>query len=244
MRMARSDLPQEWKEWVAHNVARGCSIDDIFNTLVREGFAPQAAERELNLRRVALKRFPSDKIELYTAEQFLLPAQCEELVDIIKSRLRPSTISHDGSADASFRTSRTCDLVGAEQAVRALDEKICGAMGIDAKLAETSQGQYYEITQEFKAHTDYFEPYELERHSTPTLGQRTWTFMIYLNDVEAGGETAFVNVGLVIAPKQGRAVLWNNLRPDGSGNYDTLHHGTPVRAGYKAIITKWFRQPR
>ena len=242
--MARTELPQEWKEWVAHNVARGCSIADLFSTLVREGFAPEAAERELNLRRVALKRFPSDRLELYTAESFLLPEECEELTEIIKRTLRPSTISHDGTADAAFRTSRTCDLVGGEPAVRALDEKICGAMGIDPALAEPSQGQYYELTQEFKPHTDYFEPYELERNSTPTLGQRTWTFMVYLNDVESGGETAYVNIRLAIPPKQGMAVLWNNLKPDGAPNYDTLHHGTPVKAGHKAIITKWFRRPR
>src|SRR5207237_6688282 len=37
-RMARTELPQEWKEWVAHNVARGCSTADLFNTLVKEGF--------------------------------------------------------------------------------------------------------------------------------------------------------------------------------------------------------------
>jgi len=242
--MARTELPQEWKEWVAHNIGRGCSIADLFSTLVREGFAPEAAERELNLRRVALKRFPSDRLELYTAESFLLPEECEELTEIIKRTLRPSTISHDGTANAAFRTSRTCDLVGGEPAVRALDEKICGAMGIDPALAEPSQGQYYELTQEFKPHTDYFEAYELERNSTPTLGQRTWTFMVYLNDVESGGETAFVNVGLVIPPKQGTAVLWNNLKPDGTPNYDTLHHGTPVKAGHKAIITKWFRRRR
>lgn len=242
--MARAELPQEWKEWVAHNVARGCSVTDLFNTLVREGFAPEAAERELNLRRVALKRFPSDRVELYTAEGFLLPEECEELIGIIKRRLRPSTISHDGSAEASFRTSRTCDLVGGEPAVHALDEKICGAMGLDPAMAEPSQGQYYEITQEFKPHTDYFEAYELERNSTPALGQRTWTLMIYLNDVESGGETAFVNLGLVIPPKQGSTVLWNNLRADGTPNYDTLHHGMQVKAGYKAIITKWFRRPR
>ena len=35
--MARTDFPQEWQEWVAHNVQRGCSTTDIFNTLVREG---------------------------------------------------------------------------------------------------------------------------------------------------------------------------------------------------------------
>jgi len=62
--------------------------------------------------------------------------------------------------------------------------------------------------------------------------------------VESGGETAFVNVGLAIPPKAGTAVLWNNLRADGTPNFDTMHHGTPVKAGHKAIITKWFRRPR
>ncbi|HWI34809.1 MAG TPA: 2OG-Fe(II) oxygenase [Burkholderiales bacterium] len=242
--MAQRELTQEWKDWVAHNVQRGASVDEMFEVLVREGFEPDTAARELNIRRVALKRFPSDKLELYTAEDFMLPHECDELVDIIKANLRPSEISHDGSADSSFRTSRTCDLIRGEEAVRILDQRICGAMGIDPKLAEPSQGQYYDVAQEFKPHTDYFERYELAKHSTPTLGQRTWTFMIYLNDVEEGGHTNFVNVGLSIPPKRGTAVIWNNLKADGSGNYDTLHHGTPVKRGYKAIITKWFRRPR
>ena len=242
--MAQREMTQEWKDWVAHNVQRGAAVDEIFNILVREGFEPDTAARELNIRRVALKRFPSDRIELFTAENFLLPDECEELIEIIRTNLRPSEISHDGSADSSFRTSRTCDLVHGEEAVRKLDERICGAMGIEPKFAEPSQGQYYETTQEFKPHTDYFEHYELEKHSTPTLGQRTWTFMIYLNDVEEGGHTDFVNVGLSIPPKRGMAVLWNNLKADGTPNYDTLHHGTPVKRGHKAIITKWFRRPR
>jgi prolyl 4-hydroxylase len=217
----------------------------MFNALVREGMSPEEAERALNIRRVRLERFPSERIELYTAEGFLQPDECQALIAIIQARLRPSTVSSEaGQGQSAFRTSRTCDLTGGEPEVRALDEKICAAMGIDAALAEPSQGQFYGVAQEFKPHTDYFEPYELERNSTPTLGQRTWTFMVYLNDVEAGGETAFVNVGLTIPPKAGTAVLWNNLRADGTPNYDTLHQGTPVRAGHKAIITKWFRRPR
>jgi prolyl 4-hydroxylase len=221
------------------------SVAEMFNALVREGMSPEDAERALNIRRVRLERFPSERIELYTAEGFLQPDECEALIDIIQRQLRPSTVSSQaGHGQSAFRTSRTCDLTGGEPEVRALDEKICGAMGIDPALAEPSQGQFYGLTQEFKAHTDYFEPYELERNSTATLGQRTWTFMIYLNDVASGGETAFVNVGLTIPPKAGTAVLWNNLKPDGTPNYDTLHHGMPVRAGRKAIITKWFRRPR
>jgi prolyl 4-hydroxylase len=242
--MARAEFTQEWKDWVAQNIQRGSSLDEMYAVLVREGFEPEAAARELSMRRVALKRLPSDRLELYTAENFLLPDECDELVEIIRTNLRPSTISHDGSADSSFRTSRTCDLIRGEPEVRLLDERICGAMGIDPKFAEPSQGQYYDVAQEFKPHTDYFEPYELERNSTPTLGQRTWTFMIYLNDVAEGGHTAFVNVGLAIPPKKGMAVIWNNLKPDGQPNYDTMHHGTPVKRGHKAIITKWFRRPR
>src|SRR5436305_14654085 len=103
--MPRTDFPQEWHDWVAQYVARGCSTTDIFNTLVKEGFAPEVAERALSMRRVALKRFPSEGIELYTAEGFLTAPECEELIDVIKDRLRPATISHDGTGDSPFRTS-------------------------------------------------------------------------------------------------------------------------------------------
>src|SRR5258707_13382929 len=129
--MARTDFPQEWQDWVAQNVQRGCAPADLFNTLVREGFAPEVAERAISIRRVALKRFPSDRLELYTPEGFLQPQECVELIQIIKDKLRPSTISHDGTADSSFRTSPTRDLTGGEAAGRALGERICGAAGID-----------------------------------------------------------------------------------------------------------------
>jgi len=39
----------------------------------------------------------------------------------------------------------------------------------------------------------------------------------------------------------GTALLWNNIRSDGQLNGATLHHGMPVKSGYKAVITKWFR---
>ncbi len=67
-------------------------------------------------------------------------------------------------------------------------------------LAEPTQAQRDDVEDEFKAHTDYFEPYELERFSTPTLGQRSWTFMIYLNEPESGGATSGLSSGKVVAP--------------------------------------------
>ena len=70
-------------------------------------------------------------------------------------------------------------------------------MGINSSYSEIIQGQIYEIGQEFKVHTDTFEGAAFEEH-TKERGQRTYTFMIYLNDVEEGGETEFPELNLVL----------------------------------------------
>ena len=115
--------------------------------------------------------------------------------------------------------------------------------GIDPAHGEPVQGQRYEVGQEFKAHTDYFEPggQDFVKYCS-VAGQRTWTFMIYLNEVEAGGATRFKVVDKLFRPETGKLVCWNNHRPDGSLNAATLHHGMKVRKGVKYVITKWYRE--
>ena len=244
--MPQPMLDERWKAWVQENVQRGCSREELLGILLREGFAYEAARREvfpLDIPR--LHRVETAHLELYTAERFLAPEECEGIIALMQGSLRTSTITTPGDPDTFFRRSKTCDL-GLIDAplVHAVDRRICEAMHIDPALGEPMQGQHYDVDDEFRAHTDYFESYELERHMTPTLGQRSWTFMVYLNEPQEGGATAFVNAGVLIRPQTGLAVLWNNLLPDGSPNYNTLHHGLPVKAGTKAIITKWFRRPR
>jgi len=255
-------LDEEWLRWLQLNVARGCSKEELRNILLSNGFGERSVQEaferietgqlpsrlppyraELNIPNAI--RFPSPEIELYTAEDFLSPVESAELTSLIVANLRQSTISAPptGEADKAFRTSRTCDLVGGQDAVLALDSKICQSLGVDPAFAEPTQGQCYEVGQEFKEHTDFFKAYELDRFSTPTLGQRTWTFMVYLNEPQSGGETRFVEVDLTVKPKLGMAVLWNNLLPSGNPNYFTRHQGMPVTAGMKVIITKWFRMP-
>ncbi|HET7732048.1 MAG TPA: 2OG-Fe(II) oxygenase [Usitatibacter sp.] len=255
-------LDREWLRWLQVNIERGCSREELVKTLLINGFddasvvaalkqvlagrAPApvtAAPAEIRIPNA--RKHPSDEIELYTAEDFFSPSECAELVSLIRSSLRPSTITThpDGEPDKAFRTSRTCDLVGGEPVVRALDARICEALGLDASCAEPTQGQNYEVGQTFKPHTDFFKGYELEKYAMGNLGQRTWTFMVYLNVPEGGGETRFVDVGLTVKPKVGMAVAWNNLLPSGEPNYKTHHEGAPVTAGIKTVITKWFRMP-
>ena len=154
--------------------------------------------------------------------------------------MRPSSVANY-QIDESVRTSQTCDLGRLDNAlVQEVDDRICQMLGIHSDYSEAIQGQYYKVGQEFKAHTDFFDPQEVNIHCR-TQGQRTFTVMVYLNDVEQGGETRFRRVGTAFKPITGQAVIWNSLNPDGTANMNTLHQAHPVEAGFKAVITKWFR---
>jgi prolyl 4-hydroxylase len=99
------------------------------------------------------------------------------------------------------------------------------------------------VGQEFKLHTDYFEPGGPDWESNTHIGgQRTWTLMVYLNQPDEGGATRFKRIGKVIQPETGKLLAWHNLDADGRPNYETLHAGLKVYRGTKYIITKWYRE--
>lgn len=199
-----------------------------------------SADRLLTLP--GMMRVPTPRLEMFMLRGFLSDQECASLIARIERDRRPSTIA-DANGDHYFRTSETCDLPMQEPEIVALDEKISAISGIDRQFGEPIQGQRYEPGQEFKSHTDYFDPHgaDFQRYCH-VAGQRTWTFMVYLNDVEAGGATRFKVIDKIIQPEKGKLVCWNNRRPDGSVNPATLHHAMKVRKGLKYVITKWYRE--
>lgn len=194
------------------------------------------------LRQKGVQRVPSPKVAMFIVKNFITPDLCEALMAQIDSQRRPSTIA-DPNGDTAFRTSETCDLDPADPLVADLKQRIVALTGLDPAHGEPMQGQRYAVGQEFKAHTDYFDPtgQDFARYCTVS-GQRTWTVMLYLNDVEAGGATRFKAVDKIVQPETGKLLAWNNLRPDGTPNPSTLHHAMKVRAGTKYVITQWFRE--
>ncbi|MEM7779824.1 MAG: 2OG-Fe(II) oxygenase [Pseudomonadota bacterium] len=193
-------------------------------------------------RHGGVQRVPHPKIELFQIRDFIAPELCAKLIQLIDADRRPSTIA-DPNGDDYFRTSETCDLNREEPSVKELEAALHALNGIDPALGEPCQGQRYDVGQEFKAHTDYFTPggADYEKFCSQT-GQRTWTFMIYLNEVEAGGATRFKTIKKTFQPEPAKLLCWNNRRPDGGVNPNTLHHGMKVRKGLKYVITKWYRE--
>jgi prolyl 4-hydroxylase len=193
-------------------------------------------------RQPGVQRVPSPKVAMFIRKDFLEPELCMLLTQRIDAKRRPSTLA-DANGDYAFRTSETCDLDPEDALTIEVERRITALMGLDPAHGEPMQGQRYEVGQEFKAHTDYFSPQgdDYEKYCS-VAGQRTWTVMFYLNDVEAGGATRFKAIDKLVQPETGKLLAWNNLRPDGSPNAATLHHAMKVRAGIKYVITKWFRE--
>ena len=193
-------------------------------------------------RMAGVQKVPSPRLDLFIARGFLAADACARIVALIDTQRRPSTIADD-AGDPLFRTSETCDLDRSHPDIAAVDARICALTGLDPAHGEPMQGQRYAVGQEFKAHTDYFQPDGLDYLTYCALsGQRTWTVMVYLNQPEAGGATRFKEIGKTVQPEAGKLLAWNNRTRDGGVNPATIHHGMKVRAGTKYIVTKWFRE--
>lgn len=187
-------------------------------------------------------RMPVNDLELYVVRNFLTPEECTGLMALIDANRIPSPVVSDDPIPA-YRTSETCYLYPADAVVAAMGTRLDQLTGIDAVHGELLQGQRYGVGQEFKAHFDFFHTDQLYwREQVVMGGQRTWTAMAFLNEPEAGGRTNFPSAGLMIAPRAGNLLVWNNMDGAGSPNAASLHQGMPVALGAKYVLTKWYRE--
>ena len=201
---------------------------------------PDTTERLISTS--GAQRVPARELQLFVVRNFLSGSECAALCALIDEQRRPSTIADDQGI-ANFRTSETCDLDGHHPLVSEVQERISRLLGIPGSHGEPIQGQRYAPGQEFRPHTDTFNPGGADYFlNCADAGQRSWTAMIYLNKPEEGGATRFKLIGKTIQPETGKLLAWNNLLPDGSPNPATLHQGMKVRRGTKYILTQWYRE--
>lgn len=75
-----------------------------------------------------------------------------------------------------------------------------------------------------------------------TGGQRILTAILYLNDVDHGGETYFQELDIKIKPRKGRLLIFHNVRENANlPDERTMHSSLPLEQGEKYIATYWFR---
>lgn len=174
---------------------------------------------------------------------FLSQRECTDLIEMIEANnVRSSVVvgGTDRSEISETRTSSTSNLDTKNTNVITIHQKIADHLGLDLKKGEDLQGQKYEAGQFFKEHNDYFSGDAYDKHCLFS-GNRTFTFMIYLNDDFEGGGTYFPKLETTIKPERGKAVIWENTI-DGEPQPNTMHEGTTITKGVKYIITSWWRE--
>ncbi|EFJ32891.1 hypothetical protein SELMODRAFT_67344, partial [Selaginella moellendorffii] len=192
--------------------------------------------------------------------KFLSAEECDYLIAIAGPRLAKSTVvdTSTGKArhgiESKVRTSTGMFLSNYDRRypmIEAIERRIAVYSMIPVENGELLQVLRYEPNQYYKPHHDYFsDQFNLKRG-----GQRVATVLMYLSDVEEGGETIFPSVGdgececggelrkgLCVKPRKGDAILFWSAALDGNVDSNSLHGGCSVLRGEKWSATKWLRQ--
>ncbi|MCM3213224.1 2OG-Fe(II) oxygenase [Niallia taxi] len=182
-----------------------------------------------------------DEPLIVVLDNVLSDQECNKLIEFSKDNLKRSKISSSGEGEVNdIRTSSSMFFQGNENDIlEKLEKRISAIMCVPIEHAEGIQILKYTPGQEYKAHFDFFNS-----ASKAAKNNRISTLVIYLNDVEEGGETYFPKLNLSISPKKGSAVYFEYFYNNEDLNELTLHGGAPVIKGEKWVATQWMRKQK
>ncbi|MCM3745388.1 2OG-Fe(II) oxygenase [Sporosarcina luteola] len=161
--------------------------------------------------------------------------ECDELIKLSKDKMKRSKIGTTREVN-ELRTSSSMFIEESEnEVVSRVEKRVSSIMNIPIEHGEGLQILQYAPGQQYKAHHDFFKTADNNRIST---------LVMYLNDVEQGGETYFPKLNFSVSPKKGMAVYFEYFYNDQDLNELTLHGGAPVITGEKWVATQWMRKKK
>lgn len=195
----------------------------------------------------------------FVYEGFLTDEECNHLISLAKTELKRSQVADNESGKSKMSEVRTSSGMFIPKAkdpiVAGIEDKIATWTFLPKENGEDIQVLRYEPGQKYDPHYDYFA----DKVNIARGGHRIVTVLMYLSDVEKGGETVFPSAeesprrrsvsekdfsecgrqGPAVKPRKGDALLFYSLYPDATPDTASLHAGCPVEEGEKWSATKW-----
>ncbi|MCK6205623.1 2OG-Fe(II) oxygenase [Bacillus infantis] len=165
--------------------------------------------------------------------------ECEGLIRMSEDKLKRSKIGNTRTVDDIRTSSSMFFEEGENELVARIERRLSQIMNIPVEHGEGLQMLNYHIGQEYKAHFDFFSS-----ASRAASNPRISTLVMYLNDVEEGGETYFPKLNFSVNPQKGSAVYFEYFYDNQDLNDLTLHGGAPVIKGSKWAATQWMRRKK
>lgn len=200
------------------------------------------------------------KPRAFVYEGFLTEEECDHMISLAKSELKRSAVADNVSGKSKLSEVRTSSGMfihkNKDPIVAGIEDKIATWTFLPKENGEDMQVLRYEPGQKYDPHFDYFTDPVNVAHG----GHRIATVLMYLSDVEEGGETVFPSAeeasrhkkskpdenlsecakkGIAVKPKKGDALLFFSLYPTAIPDATSLHGGCPVLKGEKWSATKW-----
>jgi prolyl 4-hydroxylase len=185
-----------------------------------------------------IKKHGNNRYFLYEIDNILSCEECDRLIKYSKNKeLSDSTIFNNyNSIVNNTRKSKTTWFKLNENEVVSKCSNIAKQLtNKNDNNLENLQLVYYSIGGYFQPHYDATKNTDMDT----IVKSREYTLLIYLNDVEEGGETLFPYLNLEIKPKKGKGILFRTLDDDDRIIPESLHGGKPVIKGDKWICNKW-----
>jgi prolyl 4-hydroxylase len=193
---------------------------------------------------------------IYTIDNFLTLKECKFIIKVSKDNLKLAGVSkmsgekglepgkYKGRTNSSYWMPHD-----AYPETLKIAKRIAEKIGCNYKHFESFQVIHYNENEEYKYHYDAYDMYDKEKYEkfTKERGNRLRTVLVYLNDVIEGGGTGFDSLNeyeetIIVEPKMGKMVVFNNVNDDGSLNRKSRHAGLPVIKGEKWAFNLWLRE--
>lgn len=193
---------------------------------------------------------------IYTIDNFLSEKECKFIIKVSKDNLKLAGVSkmsgEKGLETGKYKGRTNSSYWMAHDAypeTLKIAKKIAKRIGCNYMHFESFQVIHYNENEEYKYHYDAYDMNETEKYKkfTRERGNRLRTVLVYLNDVIEGGGTGFDSLNeyegeIIVEPKMGKMVVFNNVNDDGSLNKKSRHAGLPVIKGEKWAFNLWLRE--
>jgi len=202
---------------------------------------------------------------VFLVPSFLSKLECETIIREASGLLEPSLVTDKGHETKQVRNSWTAWLKRENNLIiQQVYDRVADVCQMprsqcrSTKSAEPLQVVRYKPNQYYNEHVDYLTPSFYPHCPEVQRGNNRFaTFLLYLRVSRGpgghtyfpyarnnlGNETGPGSEGLKLKPKQGSAVVFYSMLPDGNLDERSLHAGTPVQKGEKWIANIFLWDP-
>ena len=185
----------------------------------------------------------TDIAQIGACRGFAPPGFSEWFIDRAKGRLVPAGVYQAKGAKA-VRSAQDFAFGPQERdlILAVMQERAAHLTRVPVDFHEAPNVIHYNPGEEFSLHTDFLDPLAPEYQvDIQQRGQRIATIVTYLNEDFEGAETWFPDAQVKFRGHTGDAVVFSNVLPDGSPDFNTKHAGLPPSSGEKWVLSQWMR---